>query len=68
MASKQKDRLPAGHQPYESLVAVRVGAIAGALAGGAAAVAAGTAEVWFILAGTLIGAAAGFRFHSRNPG
>jgi len=58
MASGGGDRLPAGRQPYDSLVGLRVGAVAGGLLGAVAGFAMRTP--WPLLAGAIIGGAVGF--------
>lgn len=51
-------RLPPGRQPYDSLVGLRVGAIAGGVLGAVAAVV--LTQPLLILAGALIGGAVGY--------
>ena len=57
-------RLPPGRQPYDSLVGLRVGAIAGGVLGAVAAVALN--QPLLILVGALIGAAVGYLTERRK--
>lgn len=66
----EKRPLPPGRQPYDPLNGVRVGALAGALAGVVATAA--TRTTWFLLAGAVIGGAIGYlterrKLHGDNP-
>jgi|GEM_PF-6374786 len=58
MSDDSDTRLPPGRQPYDSLVGLRVGALAGGLLGGVGA--AITHIGWLILVGGVAGAAAGY--------
>jgi hypothetical protein len=64
MASDDGDRLPAGRQPYDSLIGLRVGAVAGGLLGAVAGLAMRTP--WPLLPGAVIGGAVGFLTERRK--
>lgn len=55
---------PPGHQPYDALNGMRVGAITGGVLG--AAVAAVTHIPWFVLLGGVIGGVIGFVYARRT--
>ena len=57
-------RLPPGHQPYDPLIGLRIGALAGGVIGILASVVIGT--VWVAVAGAVIGGAVGYRVVRRN--
>ncbi len=60
--------LPPGHQPYDPLNALRVGGLAGALAGAALGWLSGASAPLLIVGGTALGAAAGYwRQRRRRP-
>ena len=59
-----QDRLPPGHQPYDRLNGVRIGALAGGLVG--ALVGAVTHLPWLLVAGAVVGGAAGFFVATRR--
>lgn len=52
-------KLPPGRQPYEQIVGLRVGALAGGLIGALATAVAGVRYAWLVLAFAVVGAAAG---------
>lgn len=54
-------RMPAGRQPYDPLNAVRIGALAGGLAGGPFTYVSGSP--WFVIAGAVAGGMGGFVYH-----
>jgi len=58
VVSKNRDRLPPGRQPYDRLVGLRVGAVAGGLFGGIVGVV--TGAPWLLLVGAGIGAVVGY--------
>jgi len=58
MSDSSSTKLPPGRQPYDSLVGLRVGALAGGLLGGVGA--AITQVGWLILLGAVGGATAGY--------
>lgn len=58
MSDDSDTRLPPGRQPYDPLVGLRVGALAGGLLGGVGA--AITQIGWLILVGGVAGAVAGY--------
>ena len=53
-----RNRLPAGRQPYDTINGLRIGALAGGLLG--ALIAAATHLPWLLLAGAVIGGATGY--------
>ncbi len=60
----QRSRLPAGHQPYDRLVAIRVGALAGGLLG--APVTWFTSVLWFVIGGAVVGGLGGIVYDIRR--
>lgn len=64
IAMPDSERLPPGRQPYDQLVGMRVGGVAGALVGAVLAAVVGSA--WLLLAGAVLGGAAGYLFERRN--
>ena len=61
---RQHDHLPPGRQPYDSLNGARIGALAGGVAGMAAAAIAG--QWWLVIAGVIAGGAVGHRSARRS--
>jgi len=64
-ASKAPDEnrpsFPPGHQPYDKLVGLRIGALVGGLIGGVGAYLLGGVFAWLILIGAIIGGVIGHR-------
>ena len=54
--------MPAGRQPYDALIGLRIGAMTGALLGALVALLIGTGMVWLIVATGALGGFAGYRF------
>lgn len=59
-------RLPEGHQPYDRLNAVRIGAVAGGLL--AAPLTWLTGAPWFVIGGAIVGGLGGLAHHRRAGG
>lgn len=60
MPEDDAHRLPVGHQPYDPLNGLRVGALAGGLLGAIAAAIVGLGYAWLILVGAALGGAIGY--------
>ncbi len=64
--AKEPPRLRAGRPPWEPLNGIRVGGFAGMLLGALLGAVTHTALLWFLVAGAVIGAAAGYFVASRG--
>ena len=60
-----QDSYPPGRQPYDALVGMRVGGLAGAILGGILTAVLGAGFVWLILAGAVVGGVAGYMWERR---
>lgn len=56
---------PPGHQPYDKLVGLRIGALVGGALGGIGAFLLGGVFAWLILIGAIIGGIIGHRIGGR---
>ena len=60
MTEKPQPRYPAGRPPHDTVNGLRVGGLAGGVAGAIPTFLAGAGHPWFILIGGVIGAAVGY--------
>jgi hypothetical protein len=66
MDSDTEPRLPPGHQPYDPLNGVRIGAIAGGLVGVFVAALTGFGGIGTVAAAALVGGGAGYAYQKRE--
>ncbi len=66
MTNTESDRYPPGHQPYDKLVGMRVGGLAGGVVGIALVVVLGGSFAWLILVVAVAGAAAGYLWQAAD--
>ena len=59
--------LPPGHQPYDPLNGIRVGALVGVILGAVVTLVVDLG-VWPLVGGAVVGGIAGFRFERRESG
>jgi len=64
--SPPNNRLPPGHQPYDPLNGLRVGAFAGALLGALVVVVSSFNAVWLVVVFAMIGGTIGYRSERRK--
>ncbi len=55
---------PPGHQPYDAMNAVRMGALVGGVLGIALLAIVGVASAWMIIVFAVVGAVAGYVWHA----
>ncbi len=66
MDSGPETRLPAGHQPYDALNGMRVGAVAGGLLGAFAAALTGFGGIWLVAGAAVAAGAVGYLYERRR--
>ena len=66
MSNTGNDRLPPGRQPYDALVGMRVGGVAGGLLGAIGAALTGVTFVGPVLGAAVVGGAVGYVYEKRR--
>lgn len=66
MGSERDRRPPAGHQPYDPLNGIRIGAIAGGLLGMGLAAITSIGGIGTVAVAAVMGGAAGYAYHRRE--
>lgn len=66
MNASDRDRMPSGRQPYDPLVGLRVGALAGGIVGVLVTALMSFSNVWLTLIGAVAGGAVGYLTEKRR--